>query len=436
MSNSPSKTMKRSSLSLLVINLLLVGMALVACTATHVRAQKPHQLERVVQRPSPTTALRIISAVRLDTVGPSGCPLYMVSLQQAEREVKKALAHGRVTGEPLPLGGLTKLVGYRWDPVRNDLQLIGEICANSPVLILADQFVEALQRGHYEAVGMTLIPKDPTRSDSVHLVHAFPADLADTHFLASLIPGDYKAKELALGVKPSVKDVATRYHDEIKRCQVSTASSRGITPARIFFLPVEPVLEVERTGEGFTRWIRKADIILQPERDVIAASGQVTSSSLPPDPALSDFAEEFTRRFTELEREFPAFQQLHTMYEVFLVAQLLHAEQLAEQLPYDLSFWLSEYPLKRYPTPRELPGFKPKRIKHTCWGRPYTNTEYSGLRVERQVWGGVIIGYQHFPAFWHGRGLQPPANIGASVSVTGNSTTLPAPTLPGLLPGQ
>lgn len=342
--------------------------------------------------------------------------LHIVSLRQLERELKSAHAGRKLSGEPVTLGRLTDILGVQWDSVHKDIKLIGEVGQGPPILV--DQFVPALRTGHHAAVLMTLRSKNPTQPDSVQRVHVSPPELEGTLFLDSLSKADYDAKRRAQ------EYLATHYREEIKRCSASTTGSEELPHTRIVLLPAKPKLKVEKNGETFTVWIHKLDIILLPAQDLVASSGK-DPNPLPPGHPLRDFAVDFTKRFGELERQYPIYKQLHNMYKLFLIAQLLRGLQL----PYDFSFWLSEYPLKPYPTDREFPGLKPKTVKHTCWGWPYAETEYSGVTRVRQIWGGVIIAYyQYFPDLFPDHELVLPEDIGASItqlSSISRTTALP-----------
>ncbi len=391
---------------LMALSTALLG-ALVACTAVHIAA--PDQpLGRLLQPPAPVSG--VIPAVPMPTGDASASfPYYMVSLREVERSVKSVLARGGLVDEPLALGRLTDIWGYRMDD--KGVHLIGAIGEGTPILI--EQVAAAFRISHHEAIGMSLVPENPAQPASPQKVVVFPPELEDTRLIAPLIVRDYQVKNEIFQV------LNARYQNEIKRCSESRAASREVTLARVVFLPDEPVLELERDDKGLTVWIRKADVVLTPEHDLLAASGQL-AGSLPPDPALSGFTKDFNRRFPAS----PLDYEVQNIFKLFLVAQLLHAEQL----PDDLRFWLAEYPLPRYPTPRELPGFAPKTFARTCYGRPYAPTEYQGVRRERQLWGGVIIAYRQYFGLGHSQGLDLTRAIGSSV--TARIATSLAPALP------
>jgi hypothetical protein len=91
------------------------------------------------------------------------------------------------------------------------------------------------------------------------------------------------------------------------------------------------------------------------------------------------------------------------IYKLFLLAKLLIAEKDAEQITYDFSFWLTEYPLKPYPTPRELPGLKNRAIEPMCWVPPH---KYDGVKLTWKFSGGILLAYAPYLLdFWQSRGF-------------------------------
>jgi hypothetical protein len=302
-----------------------------------------------------------------------------VSLAALGRQVRAALARGADPAS-LQLGNLADVTGYRLDEARKDIEVIG-IPANSATRPIAiARFVGALRVAHYRAIGMTLLPRDRLRPDSVHVVHAFPPELHDTALLAPMIAADYDIKRRAYAA------LATYYRHAKAPCVDAGTRTVLITSARIVFLPAKPDLAFERGSGGTFVWVRHASVLLRPEGDLMVAGGGTRPA--PPDPGLRTFAADFTRRFPEHER-LPVYRDLAVTFRLFLLAQLLRAEELE----WNAAFWLTEFPLPRHPTPRELPGFEPKKVRRTCWGEPY---EYTATRVERQIWGGVLISYGEF----------------------------------------
>jgi hypothetical protein len=359
---------------------------------------------------------------------PAGHPAARrVSLQHLEHTVTAA-----AVPEPVPLG-LTDIHGFEWDEQQTDVWLMGTLDAAAPP-ILVDHFVGALRATQTaQAPGMTLLPVDRTNPRSMHQVLVFPEHLglADSRYMAALIQSDYLVKALAVAAATppfGLDDVVTRYRRAITGCGASAASAPSIIRARVWFVPVRPVLRTERLDGRRRVWIDQAEVMLAAEEDLVSSKdGTVHHATNSP---LQAFAREFTARFQESKR-LRVFWELHTMYKLGLLAELLH--QL--ELPPHRDFWLRTYPLQPYATPRELPGFTPHTVKHTCWGQPY---EYSGTQTVVQIWGGVLVAYKGYLT-----GQQPdspfdlPEALAASVAGLSSSMhTMPlgSPTLstPGL----
>jgi len=111
------------------------------------------------------------------------CASSEFSLKGLEFQLKAALLRGEPIDPSLSLNGLTDISGYRWYPEEGDIYVIGETCSDS-VPILLEQFVKALQIGHFRAIGMTLLPED-INSPTQHVI-IFPPNsgLEDTQFIA------------------------------------------------------------------------------------------------------------------------------------------------------------------------------------------------------------------------------------------------------------
>lgn len=336
--------------------------------------------------------------------------LVTISLRALEAEVRTALARGNLNVDAMPIR-LSEVVGYRWDAVRKDIQVIGP-AGDDATSIRVGQLVEALRTGHYDAIGMTLIPADFTRPDSRQRVVVFPKELRDTRLVEPLIAADYEAKRMATDA------LVTHHRVAFESCLGSPRSSKEVMTARIMFLPADPVLELEDEGAaGFTTRFQ-ADVILRPARDLVLAD-DVVNVQLPPDAPLAEFATQFTSDFAQLESRYPDFRRLHATYEMVLLANLLRAERV----PWASDFWLSEFPLKAHLTPRELPSLQPTRLQHTCWGQPY---EYGGARTERQIWGGVIVSYGDWLSrVAHTRAALHRSDLGASVGLSSTTQTTP-----------
>jgi hypothetical protein len=409
-SRTPRSSYKVRRLCLTLITTLLVGRLCGGCTVRNMHLSE-HQLAHLMQ-PAVLSAELRIQAVPFSSPSPS--PVYMVSLQQAETDVKNALALGALPEAPLSLAGLTDIVGFRWDQSRQDIQLLGERGSDPALFLAVEQFVTALRIGHQAATGMTLVPTKPSQFQSTQEVQTFPAGVEDTLFIAPHIAADYLTKQLAL------KHLVTHYTDKYAGGKQYCVNRQKEQPSRIVFLPAPPVIEVEENQEGsITVWLRKADVILKSEAYMAAASGQ-TAYRPSPDIPLEAFAETFTAAFPEFALRFPVYKRLQTMFKVFLIARIL---RLSKRLPYDFGFWLSDYPVSSRPTPRELPSFQPTGLWQTCrdpadpslprtyWGSP--DPEHK--MIQRTISGGVLIVYDpYFSGFPAALALDPVVSVKAS----------------------
>ena len=362
-------------------------------------------------------ATLLLSAALLDAVFsaaprsaqpiPASPRVVVVSLNDLERDTRAAVARGDRQVDAAALASLTDILGYRWIAARRDIELLGVSESSAPA-IRRGVFGSAMRFADFPAIGMTLVPHDFSRGDSPHMVKVFPTDLMDSWLVEPLVAADYQVKKLAVAA------LADYHRAAIRTCAGVTDSSKEIATGRVIFLPAPPVLDLERGADGdVTVWIRRAGVVLTPERDLALADGSVRSA-LAPDPGLTAFVSQFNERFATYETKYPVFRQLEVAYKLVLLTKLLRVEE--ERLGWDASYWLSEYPLSKRPTPRELAGVGRQTVQHTCWGTPY---EYSAARVERQIWGGVIIAYNpRLTDTVTGRPIPAAAGVSSSVSTT------------------
>lgn len=382
----------------------------------------------------PVLAIVFAAAVLLTlvTIGCAGSPKYSppldrvgsISLRELETRIKEWMREGHPSSDPPSLGGLGEIHGYRWNRENQDLELIGAAASGSTAPIGADAFATALRVALNPAIGVTLLPTDPADRDSVHTVVVFPPEIAGTSFTDSLIWGDYMVKRLALGDEQTllVPDLASLTHEFLNPCAVSPESIRELSAARLFFVPEPPVLELEHHDAGYTIWIRQADVRLEPEAGLGLSDDPPQLRDGQADPALQEFARSFNRNLPELEAQYPILGRLHATYRLALVATLLRASDL----PYDLGFWLDEYPIPAHETPREFPRIKGQTVKRTCWGQPY---EYTATTHVREVWGGVLITYASlFSNGGAARADQLPFSLGTALGSRATSGIIQVPT--------
>lgn len=385
---------------LLAIGTALLGGALGGCVTSRTTA-KP-DLSNLPTRP-------------ISVPPPTRPVARRISLRQLEGQVKLASS-----SPPLPLG-ITEVRGFEWDSQKKELWIVGDFDPSAPS-ILVDHFVGALRATQTQQdPGMTLLPRNLTDPESPHKVVVFPENLGieDSRYIAALIDADYLIKAMAVSAVDTAfnfDDVVSRYHRAIKRCSSPGVSSNGVIHARVWFVPAKPVLRAEHSNDVHRIWIDKADVILESEDVFLHPDGStVNRSAYSP---VREFAREFTARFEEVKR-LRVFWELQNMFKLGLLAELLHRLGL----PPNRNFWLSEYLLKPYPTPRELSGFKPKTIRHNCWGGTY---EYSATKTVIQIWGGVLIAYkQYLSASGQGETAIPPDFRASMTSILRNFSVSP-----------
>jgi hypothetical protein len=397
---------------------ILSAFALLAGCTVKLPSAEIEKLHHLAGIGDPRSYSTVIQPALTPYEGRFDGPIYAVSLRTAERELRRAFASQPAGQRLLSFGGLTEILGYDWDGY--DLRILGRI-GTGPVLLL-DQFAAALRIAHDDVFWLTLLPDGESRRERVQKVRISHPEIKDVLFVAPLTLGDYRAKHEAYSY------VARRYEIEVTDCPAATAMPAQSVDARIFFIPAVPEIHFSDRGEGFVGWIEKSDVRVMAARDVEVLGGKKAAVPLPAEHPLAQFSSALDKRFVALEID-GLYKQVHNMFRMFLLAQLLRRETI----PYDFSFWLSEYRLERYALPEELPSFQPKVFSRNCWGRPYAATEYSGTRVIREIAGGIIMGYKHYFPEWFGKSNEPSDfKVAAGLGESSNAPEIPLPsrTLP------
>lgn len=301
-----------------------------------------------------------------------------ISLDELEQRVREAVTQRTTPSEPIPLGGFTNILGYRWNDERREVELIGETGGPAAFRLYAEQLAVALRLAVEPFIVVTIVPSglDPWGRQRVV---AYPETVLDTHFLEPLIQADYYMKAIVMNhVSSPVPTPLDGLETVILDCRVPPNIDELLgASSNIFFQPVDPRPVTHRTKGGFQRSIRDVGLRLRPGRHVS-------------DPYVIEFARRVSSDLDRLVESHPrALRPLVNLHRLYMVAQLLMVEEEAE---IDLSYWLSEFPLTPHPTPRELPSVRSKPVGRFCEG-PAVDYEKS-LR-SWQLWGGVILGFGH-----------------------------------------
>ncbi len=332
-----------------------------------------------------TPSLRVPKEYAFETLtrpiqeGNGRAGLKTLSLEELEQQTREAVRRRKSTEQPIPLGGLTDILGYHWDAQRQRIELIGASDETPVSPIYAEQFVVALRLAHYPMIIQSLNPAG-TELGSPQLVLAYPKEVEDTLFLEPLIQADYFLKAISMNhARPLVRTPKTAMEEAVLRCKhLPQREDLKGPPDNIFFRPGHPVIEQERTADGgFNLWIRDIDLKLH-------AGKQVKN------PDVLTFVDQMNQRLGELIAAYPrVFRPLVNIYKIHIVAQLLMTEQEAKT---DLSYWLSEFPVAPHPTPRELPVVKSEMVGRFCEGPA---GQYDEHVSSGQLWGGILLNGIH-----------------------------------------
>lgn len=343
----------------------------------------------------------------------------VVSLRQLERQAARRLSVDPKAASTLTLGQLTDVSGYSWREAEKDFVIEGEPGGGLEPPVTLELFAAALRAAEFPGFMLTLIPTQPGVTDSRHRVVALPPELAVI------------LKAVALRADYTMKAQAHRHLQVHARQSLKHATSpqpSEITLSRLVFVPGVTETGYEEIADGWRVMIRRADVALVPEQDVLTQAGLVTIP-LPEDHPLHDFAREFTAQFAELEQTYESFRRLHVMYRLYLLCRMMRREEVG----YDFSFWLN-FPLQSHGVPAELPGLKPVTITRRWWGLPWATTEYTCRTDVKLITGGVLVAYDFGGQGQNGStdGVTPPQSVAPRLGASVQDRTR---TMQSLLPG-
>lgn len=123
--------------------------------------------------------------------------------------------------------------------------------------------------------------------------------------------------------------------------------------------------------------IEGSSVLCQSEDEFVTARGERVHTGQS-HPTNREFAANFTQHYAELAERDPVFADLQNIFDLSLVAALVHQEKLAEKARWNLGCFApeGEYQLATYPVPKTVPTVVNHRI-------------YNGRDIVVQAAGGV-----------------------------------------------
>ena len=247
--------------------------------------------------------------------------------------------------EAFRLAGITRVRGLVYDRASDDAILIGQRDPEGTELTLDDVAV-ALQarlvRGEWPEVSIDPRAEGGDRSKRQDV--RFKGGIEDTAFGYSLFGADYLLKKIGMNMTPA-QVPGLRTDADLARQYGSAGSSNVLS--RYWFYPTA-LQTVIREDIATIKGLRVAVFT-----EVLAASMNGVPvkdlADFHPRPS-EEFARQVSARYGELARQHPSFARVQGMEELVALA---HAVEQMDPRP-GLTYWLTQYSVKRQETPREV----------------------------------------------------------------------------------
>ena len=210
-----------------------------------------------------------------------------------------------------------------------------------------------------------------------------------SRFALVMTYADWEMKRLSLGLRAAGPVQLTPYVDlefADYKAAVLRRGARAKPPAmgsRFWFMASdEPFVRTpDRKAFAFPR---------RPVR--LATEGYFRSRTfarvdVQPTPAAERFAASFTERYDQLAANLAIYHDLRNLFHLVALAKLIKEQQIAEQIGWNLEFWLRHYPVRKVSVPEQMPGLAVVR-----WDTVQLPGQQVTARLFFPAWGGVHVG--------------------------------------------
>ncbi|VAW76817.1 hypothetical protein MNBD_GAMMA12-2575 [hydrothermal vent metagenome] len=293
--------------------------------------------------------------------------------------------------------GLTKLLGFVLDPKNNDLLIYGMTELNKPPLRLED-FVVTLRNSHlkyakrrgntlyYSAPGVSIDPKPGvnlalnnikqelssvtmaqrkrvlTRYRKICEQQQSTRVLGipfDTHASQLMLKADYIMKTITNGSRnldiPGLKGIPDMRYDYIM--QQVRRGRRVRIPAssqdRYWFYPASHKYQVNKKKTNY--FVSQSAVKLLTANQMMNSRGTLKDSSRK-SPFAAQFALCFTRRYKQIAKKLPVYQELAGLFRQTAVTKLIKTVQGIKRSSLDAQYLLEEMQIKPVIVKRGVPG--------------------------------------------------------------------------------
>ena len=333
-----------------------------------------------------------------------------ISLRVLQKIAKKCVSKQKCPYNLLYLCGIKKVLGYVIDEKNKDIILIGIVDKTSPPLYL-DDFVVALRNAYFKyakLIGYVYYYSNPgcsidpdskvlkkldkigkkiysyTSLEEVqdflknwHKVCHEPQKVSvfgipfDTHFAKVMVEADYYMKRIVDGsVNLKIKDFKslTDIIFDIIRKDIIQGKPPSVPISfmnRFWFYPGEIKFH-ESKGIAY---ITQVEVRLLTEEQFLTRRGEIRGKGKA-NPLAEKFARSFTAKYSEIAKIKPIYAELEGLFRFVALAKLMKFKDVILESGLSLDYLLEEYPVKRVPVNRKLPGVS--NVKDFIYKKEFT----------------------------------------------------------------
>ena len=316
-----------------------------------------------------------------------------LSLKRILMEADRAAAMGQpISPELQNMAGIWQIQSVTYAPATRDIILAGLAGpwrtddqgnavnqSNGQPVLRFDDFVECLRnatgpkrtRGKF---GCSIVPRQESLAAAQQFLTRNPEggkkwaeELRQTmgaqdvvvhgiarssHAASVLVEADLLMKNIGMGLKPSIRSVPN-YFD---RCEKTIASGQRDSLVRWWFTVDYDTLSTDPSQQRFE--FARGSVKVLSENEHMNQLGERIHLGQS-DPATAGFADDFSDNFDEMAKTYPVFARLRNVFDLAMVAGIVHHFGLDEEAELDQVFTAS-FQRKTGPAGRLLEHYRPK----------------------------------------------------------------------------
>ena len=180
-------------------------------------------------------------------------------------------------------------------------------------------------------------------------IHVWGID-PTTHAARTIVEADYRMKLVGMGLEDGTLGVSS-YLESAK--SAGADALRGMSVLRWWFTPNYKSIRTTDTHNTFA--LDGIGVRVLCENEMLTEAGQRIHTGRS-DPLSQQFADQFTVHFEALAAKYPIYADLRNLFDVALLAAVMHTEDLPGRIGWHMAFFRSAdaCQVRRYAAPREV----------------------------------------------------------------------------------